>query len=606
MQYSVIFAKASELLTRKMGIEKNITTLRGYFQNLQNIQDACRDPQTGEVTKEFYDYVLLPLDEKRFEINANTREITIPIGFRSGVGVTGDQASEIIFFTIDRYFDTTDLATQQIYIEWKNADGDEGISWSYPKQAICSQDEDKLIFGWVLTKEITESAGIVEFAVRFFETIGDEENPELIYSLSTLPTKVSINNTLNYEILSGNIQILGQEVIDMVLGRFKNSEPDGVVPEAEEPTFTINIIDMNDLDLEDLEENPLKVQAFVTEGVLTYQWKRAEPDSDVFTIISDENINPKGEYVPTDDTIAQDYNKYFQYIAGDTGTGEGKFEPIFIEPGAEILPEANIYEIASIYTPKKVGKYQAFAINTHSGTDPITGELIYRTAASASNIAVVPNPKAPFIEPGDTAIVTEDLTNLELFAPKVTPDGKGTISYEWLKNNGSDFASVKTGDYTTNSDLYYLPDGYGIYRLKLYTLRNNVTIDNMRINSTNQTVEYIDYRITGLPSLPVILTPGSDFDGITSFRTSPGETIAVTIKEAEVANKDSFVYQWYMIPSMPGEASPDMSRTTAIEGATESTFTVPIGNSRYYYCEVRTKYNEALSDPVKTTKWFVM
>lgn len=206
MQYSVIFAKASELLTRKMGIEKNITTLRGYFQNLQNIQDACRDPQTGEVTKEFYDYVLLPLDEKRFEINANTREITIPIGFRSGVGVTGDQASEIIFFTIDRYFDTTDLATQQIYIEWKNADGDEGISWSYPKQAICSQDEDKLIFGWVLTKEITESAGVVEFAVRFFETIGDEENPELIYSLSTLPTKVSINNTLNYEILSGNIQ----------------------------------------------------------------------------------------------------------------------------------------------------------------------------------------------------------------------------------------------------------------------------------------------------------------------------------------------------------------------------------------------------------------
>ena len=60
-------------------------------------------------------YTILPLDEETFDIDANSRKITIPNSFKSGVGVQGDQVAEIIYFKINRYFDATDLNTQNIY-----------------------------------------------------------------------------------------------------------------------------------------------------------------------------------------------------------------------------------------------------------------------------------------------------------------------------------------------------------------------------------------------------------------------------------------------------------------------------------------------------------
>jgi len=66
--------------------------------------------------------VRLPLDEAVLAINADTRIITIPSSFaRYGVGVQGDNTAEILYFTIDRFFDNVDLGNNniEIAIQWE-------------------------------------------------------------------------------------------------------------------------------------------------------------------------------------------------------------------------------------------------------------------------------------------------------------------------------------------------------------------------------------------------------------------------------------------------------------------------------------------------------
>ena len=51
-------------------------------------------------------FKILPLDKPTFDIDANTRDIKVPEVFRkNGIGVQGDQLAEILYFTIDRYFE---------------------------------------------------------------------------------------------------------------------------------------------------------------------------------------------------------------------------------------------------------------------------------------------------------------------------------------------------------------------------------------------------------------------------------------------------------------------------------------------------------------------
>ena len=91
----------------------------------------------------------MPVQEEYFEIDANARTITIPEIFRkNGIGVAGDQVAETIYFKVNRYFDAMDLNNTQIYIQWKNSQGDEGISKEWVRD--IETFDNFLIFGWVL------------------------------------------------------------------------------------------------------------------------------------------------------------------------------------------------------------------------------------------------------------------------------------------------------------------------------------------------------------------------------------------------------------------------------------------------------------------------
>ena len=76
--YDELFAEASD------AIGSPITNLDEYFSHLNELVEIDEK------------YMMLPLDEEPFVIDANSRIITVPNQFKNGVGVTGDHLAEII------------------------------------------------------------------------------------------------------------------------------------------------------------------------------------------------------------------------------------------------------------------------------------------------------------------------------------------------------------------------------------------------------------------------------------------------------------------------------------------------------------------------------
>jgi hypothetical protein len=102
-----------ELLDEQGNPIQPISGLNDYFQHIKDLAGLAIGQ--GRSGSDPY-FLRLPLDEPFFEINANTRGITVP-GELSQVAVVGDKLAEIVFFRIDRYYDAVDLNTRHIYIE---------------------------------------------------------------------------------------------------------------------------------------------------------------------------------------------------------------------------------------------------------------------------------------------------------------------------------------------------------------------------------------------------------------------------------------------------------------------------------------------------------
>lgn len=188
-----------------------VTSIDEYFSVLDILVKVVK---TAVSTNEGYDAKLyndklfiIPFGENDFVIDANSRKIGIPQEFaRNGVGVEGDHFVESLYFTIDRYFDTTDFAQSDIkaIVEWINAKGEKCYSPAWTK--ILSDDDEKLIIGWVLTDKATEKAGIVKFSIRLYSL--NKDNGQLESSFATLVTNVVINPSMNF-----NLEAAGEDKI---------------------------------------------------------------------------------------------------------------------------------------------------------------------------------------------------------------------------------------------------------------------------------------------------------------------------------------------------------------------------------------------------------
>lgn len=180
----------------------SVTSIDEYFSVLEILAKVVKtvvSNNKGYDAKLYNDKLfIIPFGENDFVIDANSRKIGVPQEFaRNGVGVEGDHFVESLYFTIDRYFDTTDFAQSNIkaIVEWINAKGEKCYSPAWTK--ILSDDDEKLIIGWVLTDKATEKAGIVKFSIRLYSL---DENGKLESSFATLVTNVVINPSMNFDL----------------------------------------------------------------------------------------------------------------------------------------------------------------------------------------------------------------------------------------------------------------------------------------------------------------------------------------------------------------------------------------------------------------------
>lgn len=151
----------------------------------------------------------IPKDEEKLIINLNTREITAP----EFLSVAKDHNSETLYFMVDRYYDSVDLATTCCVIQYENANPDknENNGYVYPVSQyflIAPDGQQKLIFPWVIEGPATEYSGTITFAVMFYRLSGEwNEDPELNtlqyeYKLNTLAKKSKILQGL--DVFQGN------------------------------------------------------------------------------------------------------------------------------------------------------------------------------------------------------------------------------------------------------------------------------------------------------------------------------------------------------------------------------------------------------------------
>lgn len=156
-----------------------ITNVNEFKQRLQEIQ------QNSTAV-----FTTLPSSEPRIIIDANSREISIPIEF-DFLAVKTDHKAETIYFEIDRYFDAQDLSEHTCVIQWSNS-SDEGVS---PCTALDIETfEGKIIFGWEITNDCTKVAGPIDFSVRFYTF---DELGNFAYNFNTLSAGSKILDTLN-------------------------------------------------------------------------------------------------------------------------------------------------------------------------------------------------------------------------------------------------------------------------------------------------------------------------------------------------------------------------------------------------------------------------
>ena len=538
--YASLFATASQALKIENPAEY-ISSLNEYFSVIE------------QLAREDLKFNILPIDEETFDIDANTRTITVPPSFKNGVGVKGDQVAEIIYFKIDRYFDATDLNTQNIYIEWKNAKGEPGLSKEYVRDV--TSDPDHIIFGWPLASQITEYAGAVEFAVRFYSFKDPAAaDKEIVYSFATQPQTIMINDTMNFSIVDDRIQKLEDNIIQMIKERFQNSDRDDVTTNVPAPEFLLDLVNgVYDIHTDDgYDDNSnsyaLRVQA-VGSGYVSYVLKRAAvPGSGIWTDSPKEN-EVKTIYLQTTDTVRNPKKIYYTLVEKDGAKAYEIYTSEFDEDTNQGIYEE--YCFAFITMP---GDYIIEA-NNRVG---ISSEKL------SSNCVTFPKPVAPVINVGTIGVTLDDNNSAQLEIEYEESRPIGVYTRNWIDANGTIPGTSDKDSITVTTDQeesYYY-----------------VTVTNKR-NNESITSEEATYRVTKPAQTPIITSHTEGLQG-----ANVGQSLTVQINIANVP-MDNLYVRWYKSEdSTMSDNDTPIGEIVDIKDTGISTITP--SESGYYYAKV--------------------
>ena len=537
--HKVLYVKDDTTKAEEFNPLVGITTLEEYFNWLKDLGNANRK------------YTVLPLDEEHFDINADTRIITIPASFKkNGIAVQGDDLAEVVYFKVDRYYDYMDLNNTDIYIQWetpKPAGGGEPIKSLSPAYIRDIESEPgKLIFGWALDKSITQNPGTLKFSVRFFQW----EDPEkakngadtvLAYSLSTLTASVSINAALNFNIVDmPKVEDTGVRL----LARLKNSVIAGGYSAAE-PIFKVNLDDTIEYDLDEATgKYKLLVQAYATDtGSISYSWNKKELDANNST--EGQNI------VPVDSTnvyveVADVNNLEKAYAYYWTNGGDALGNPVYtrftdfirnndgsITPDPEILKDKKLYTRQSECIVSEAGSYYAVAENriTNSVTPKNSAEAKFPLPTYV-NISTEPN------EQGWLNEVEDGVFECPLSVDVSNKDGE--LTYKWQRNeNHTSVFNAEEEEANFVDETEDLPNNEafvatepGRYRVIITNHRNKeIKVKDSKIS-----------RVTHYPEEPV-LAELTDSEKL--FQVEALDTKAPTITIIPGIDSDSYLVRWF-------------------------------------------------------------
>lgn len=570
--YSALFSEVSELLHEKGLLENDytITTIEEYF-SFMGVLPHLTDEAGRPVGKR---YTILPLDEEVFEINANTRVITVPPSFKTnGISVQGDQVAEIVYFRIDRFFDATDLNEMDIYIQWETPKGNKGVSKEWVRD--IESDPGKIIFGWPLSLDITETPGPIKFSVRFFKINTDEATKEqkIIYSFSTLTQTANIKPALDFSLLD---ELYVVDDTDLIANRFTNSVVvGGVKPDA--PQFLVNLDSDAEYDLDESGKYEFMVHAFSPNaGIISYEWKKE----------GEEGYLPSEEvFIKTEDTSPTTGKIYYEKTVEIDEAGREVYKPYGGVIDEETFELVDLYERVSICLVDSVGKYYAIATN----------RVGLNTANANSEYGIIPAPKAPTVseilnsnnEEMSRYILPEPVPGEEYTASiamkvSATAPDAGSLTYQWynvtnIARNTEVAIEGATGD-------TYIAKEPGRYIVAVTNTRNNETISAR---------PEMPCRVSYPATIPEIAVSGGEGRLGITLNVLPDSTSIYADRA------DYFEYQWMENADDFNSVEDDI----IIEGANAPTYT-PV-KSGVYYAKVRSIYNGDYSEWVSSAKFSV-
>lgn len=162
---------------------------------LDTFLDKINDIQT---TGEPSPFLLDDDSEPRFIIDSDKRSIIVPSEFQF-IGVKTDQRAEKIYFEIDRIFDDVDLSSKVCVVQFINVSTSSGKNTAEGIFPVTEYDVDtepgKIIFKWEVDNVACRYAGVLSFAVRFYDI--DPETSGYSYCWNTTPATIKVLDTLD-------------------------------------------------------------------------------------------------------------------------------------------------------------------------------------------------------------------------------------------------------------------------------------------------------------------------------------------------------------------------------------------------------------------------
>lgn len=591
--YADLFKKAEEVLTKYSTefANQSIGNIDDYFACLRTLA-TLENEHPEEIDPIF---TILPATEQTFDIDANTRSIKVPDNFaKYGVGVQGDEIAEILYFSIDRFFDAVDLAEKEILIQWKHekdANSAQNLSATY-KRSLTLQP-GKIVFGWPISKDITEKPGNVLFSVRFYEREGEDDNAVLIYSFSTTTASIKIQSGLDFELnpTATEAAIRKNEQIYKNLRNSKQAGLDYVIAMPEfigyyyyvitadgekESDALISTDRIHDLPVQLVAKAAIPDNATgeVSAKALEYEWYYALDKSAAEQAVTRTEGSKAIEYIPVNYEVDK-YNKnefYYQNL----GTEEIPIWDVYhvtgdANPFDDVDQEGNkiqLYVQRSVLTPAKAGYFIAKAVNNYG---------LGKYAEKESEYWLVPFAAEPVYTylPADKDLILQDGKGTITIEAAVSDNGE--VSYQWYHNiiNEWDSATLEEGKTTNTIEA----DKEGFYFLKATNRKNNSESKNpsdaVATAHAPTQPEINGYKVAGQLQSNVSEDTGIVVRGLLE--------LSVIVDETSLTYKDTVKYQWHNVGSQNGQ-----DILVDIPGATYANYTPTVGGT--YKCTVTNTY----------------